>query len=655
MAFLASFSMKSSNQTKSFSDVAHTHSGKSVFAAHGWKRALLKFKHASWKPIILGFVSVVMIGGILFWFRIGRSQTAAFYPSSCLGGWEHPENAQGKPDVDQGDSFPDQFTDQNSAVLRNAASQIYCGNFQGDIPEGSEPVRATIRFSVAFKQDAPTLSVASGTSVFNPEFPLLSPVATTTASSSDFVLPASTADVPMVQSPEQSIVPEASVSPGATESTLPSASQAVASPPVSSPSFAPSPDASPAAEPSGVPSPAPLPSPSAVVSSQPSPVNTASPVVWLLHALFREAFALDTASSTPDMQSSVTPSAPASATPLPLASPAFTQDATPSMASSTSVSLATSSPEIIASPTSDSAVFVTDSPLPEPTIENTPTVHVSSLLAGTPDSASSSLSTSANPSPEVASSTGALWEVLYTMDGKIWNHVAYLGQGNWNTVQAILPSFSWKDLATLQVSIQSLATGEIVPAVYLDSIWLEVGYAPGNLFEYIPLERVAPDFSSAFINALKASDGYAIAKVTAGSSTQLWGFDLTASTTDAFIIAAGTVVASDTPIGLKDKTGFWIDQDHRLRGFSFINMEYLRNKPLIDTSGDGFSVPVGHDQLRVVYHADEFGFDSPQTGEIFSDDDSGLKQEFYDRYLRGIDPARDDIVQQNFLHYGAAE
>ena len=40
----------------------------------------------------------------------------------------------------------------------------------------------------------------------------------------------------------------------------------------------------------------------------------------------------------------------------------------------------------------------------------------------------------------------------------------------------ILPTFSWNDLATLQVSIQSLPSSGDVPAVYLDSVWINVDY-----------------------------------------------------------------------------------------------------------------------------------------------------------------------------------
>ncbi len=81
---------------------------------------------------------------------------------------------------------------------------------------------------------------------------------------------------------------------------------------------------------------------------------------------------------------------------------------------------------------------------------------------------------------------------MYTTDGKTWAHVAYLGVGDWNGVQATLPSFSWKDLATLQISIQSVPSSEDVPVVYLDSMWISVDYVSASPSPSAQIDSVLP-------------------------------------------------------------------------------------------------------------------------------------------------------------------
>ena len=69
-----------------------------------------------------------------------------FYPSSCLGGWEHPERATGTQEVAQGESDAS-FSATNSAVLNKSVSDLYCGGFAGDVPEGSTAGTFTVHLS----------------------------------------------------------------------------------------------------------------------------------------------------------------------------------------------------------------------------------------------------------------------------------------------------------------------------------------------------------------------------------------------------------------------------------------------------------------------------------------------------------------------------
>lgn len=68
------------------------------------------------------------------------------YPTTCLGGWENPKNAEGVPDLPI-KSSPDHFNDRNSAVLRNSLAQIFCADFTNTFPPDAFPKKMYLRFS----------------------------------------------------------------------------------------------------------------------------------------------------------------------------------------------------------------------------------------------------------------------------------------------------------------------------------------------------------------------------------------------------------------------------------------------------------------------------------------------------------------------------
>lgn len=76
-------------------------------------------------------------------------EAVKLYPSTCLGGWENPMNAEGSPSL-RLKSSSDQFNDRNSAVLRNVLAQIFCGDFANAFPafpEGEFPKKMFLKFS----------------------------------------------------------------------------------------------------------------------------------------------------------------------------------------------------------------------------------------------------------------------------------------------------------------------------------------------------------------------------------------------------------------------------------------------------------------------------------------------------------------------------
>src|SRR5450631_276392 len=86
------------------------------------------------KRAICGIFVFVISTSILSSFSIVNASVANFYPTNCLGGWEHPENAEGVPSLSP-DAKIEDFSIANSAHLDKSNSPLYCGGFKGDILE----------------------------------------------------------------------------------------------------------------------------------------------------------------------------------------------------------------------------------------------------------------------------------------------------------------------------------------------------------------------------------------------------------------------------------------------------------------------------------------------------------------------------------------
>ncbi len=101
-------------------------------------------------------VAAIIIGAlILSSFSTGHASVATFYPQTCLGDWEHAENAQGEPSLPNESSATD-FSLENSARTAGVVSSIYCGSFKGETPENSTPKTFKLTFSWSVEgEDAP--------------------------------------------------------------------------------------------------------------------------------------------------------------------------------------------------------------------------------------------------------------------------------------------------------------------------------------------------------------------------------------------------------------------------------------------------------------------------------------------------------------------
>lgn len=92
---------------------------------------------------VFAFIFILIIS-----FSFGtRAELAkvSLYPENCLGGWQNPTLAQGKPDA----SNIDEFSKNNSALLSNSNAEIFCGSFAGDMPdENIIPLKFSLKLSM---------------------------------------------------------------------------------------------------------------------------------------------------------------------------------------------------------------------------------------------------------------------------------------------------------------------------------------------------------------------------------------------------------------------------------------------------------------------------------------------------------------------------
>ncbi|MDI6820732.1 MAG: hypothetical protein QMD65_00950 [Patescibacteria group bacterium] len=91
----------------------------------------LKKRFYERRPLIALFI-VLLIGGGVFVLRsaLTKAEVADFYPGSCLGTWQSPQNAQGMPETFNSSELI--LDENNSAVFSSGTEKIFCGSFVPD-------------------------------------------------------------------------------------------------------------------------------------------------------------------------------------------------------------------------------------------------------------------------------------------------------------------------------------------------------------------------------------------------------------------------------------------------------------------------------------------------------------------------------------------
>src|SRR3989344_3074214 len=94
--------------------------------------------------IVFG-LGLLFVLAVFYFFKPADAQTAVFYPTTCLGGWQNVDKATGEPDIVDG--LAADYNDENSASVFNSVAEIFCGGFEGEIPADAFHERVILNFS----------------------------------------------------------------------------------------------------------------------------------------------------------------------------------------------------------------------------------------------------------------------------------------------------------------------------------------------------------------------------------------------------------------------------------------------------------------------------------------------------------------------------
>lgn len=422
---------------------------------------------------IISLVIAVVLVGYSF---VARANIEHLYTHSCLGDWIGVENAQGEPDAG---SNPEDFTDKNSAILSTTTGRIYCGNFTGNIPDGAQISNVKVHIDFALKDKLP---VGLNPDAINSEGTIDPNLASSTASTSDFITPAEVKDLieqsstsstnsPLIEdttttppSAESatSSVPSSDTQPTDTQSTDTQSTDTQATSLLWNIAYAQEVDAT----------------PTEVVAPAAAPVDTTTTDTASSETITTAPADTTITDTTPTdtTSSGTTTVTPADATQTvdstSGAADALTGDATETTTTTDSPTIDTpvipddtSSAEATTSTTSDDATLTSDA---------TPTPEVLGVATST-----SSTTVVEGSVPSDGGLTKAYATILYTTDGITWNRLGDIDSSSENPIEMVIP-VSLNDLPKLQISIQSTGSQSNPPEIYVDDISLSVEYTPNE-------------------------------------------------------------------------------------------------------------------------------------------------------------------------------
>ncbi len=145
-------------------------------------------------------------------------------------------------------------------------------------------------------------------------------------------------------------------------------------------------------------------------------------------------------------------------------------------------------------------------------------------------------------------------------------------------------------------------------------------------------EKRSPDFSIDIVKKIKGLSLQAIiVQLEKDSIEELWLYNIENNTQEKIQFASTTSVSQTYPLGVKGNYLFWLSNDEaKVYAYNFDSKVVLERGVPIFNGARGERAEVIFEEIpwKIIISSERFSFFSEETGEVFSDDNSTITEEF---------------------------
>lgn len=277
--------------------------------------------------------------------------------------------------------------------------------------------------------------------------------------------------------------------------------------------------------------------------------------------------------------------------------------------------------------TSESTTTLTTNEISSSTTNQTSTINEAQNQTSTETTSETTTQTTT----EISTTTTppkTLFDIHYTFDGQNWNYLGSLNSENWKDISFEIPVKDWVDISKIQIKINSMPDTDYY--LYLESMWLEVEYISGpqktEIDDISVLNKslvLDPNFDYQKLIDLR---GIANNKIIALlSNGEIWFFDLLKERQ----IKISSDANPEFKIGIKNNYAFFLSKDKTKIYYLNLNDLNLKEKELTTQDfSQRILLPLPELNLTLILENNQFIYQLPSIGEIFSDENSIVKSNF---------------------------
>lgn len=513
-----------------------------------------------------------------------NADTVVMHPETCLGGWRNLSKAEGEP---QADGY---FYEENSAHLpSNIKADLYCGSFTGKVEEGTRPSSILLRIHWSSSRVAPEKQIleTSTIEITGENF----------ASSTSEILDAHASSTVLFTSVLQEDLPaeeEDSRKDEETEKNLQSevvesqqVDQAVPTTENITPVSGETSNETETAE---------------RIPSESGPVSVFFDkllVLFVPSVLAQETEEVSAESQTGkvEAQADIPPAEPQTV---------VSEDVSETQVAQSVLSEDTAPTEVVQQ---EEEVLVRGS-------QGTDVLSSSSEASGN--------LAEEEQDTDPAGGGGSFLELSYALDGASWVTFASISPSDIrrSDFELGLENPSWADLAEIQIRIHYQETFDATPEVYLDGMDLLIDYEKEDKADVPPEENASTD---GIVSVKGIAPGIILIREKTGQTESLSLYSLTDNSKETLPIEEET--SPRFPIGFKGGKMFLLTGDEK----TLIVYDYATKSstklfvPFFDISkGERAEFFLEGFPWKVILGGNNFYFYSEETGEVFSDEDSGF-------------------------------